>query len=90
MTQAVFALLFVLAAYQVYVSVLLARSEVLTRSQCLAQIGIVWLLPAVGAVVCHWFYRLHSVHEQPAVLGYRKPHPMANAESGPINDLTSD
>lgn len=56
--------------YQTYVTVLLARSEVLSAMQLWAQLAIVWLLPLVGAVICHWFYRLHGAYERPRELKY--------------------
>ena len=51
-------------AYQTYVSVLLLRAG-LSRLQLGFQLALTWLLPLVGAAVCHWFLRLHEVNERP-------------------------
>lgn len=56
--------------YQAYVTVLLTRSEVLSTMQLWAQLAIIWLLPLVGAVICHWFFRLHGAYEKPRELKY--------------------
>ena len=57
-------------SYQAYVTVLLARSGALSTVQLWAQIAVVWLLPLIGAVICHWFFRLHGAYEKPRELKY--------------------
>lgn len=59
-------------AYQTWVTVKLARADDLSRTQRIAQIAIVWLVPLIGGILCHWFYRLHGVYERPQELGYPK------------------
>ncbi len=77
----------VVVGYQAYVTVLLARSGALSRWQLGIQGAIVWLLPLVGAVICHFFLRLHDSNEPPRELGYREGNPYNAIENGPANDL---
>jgi hypothetical protein len=60
-----------LLSYQAYVTRLLRRSGILAGRQLYAQLALIWLLPLVGAVVCHWFFRFHGTYEKPHELGYR-------------------
>jgi hypothetical protein len=84
-TLGTLALIAVALGYQLYVSVLLVRYGELTRVQLSAQLGLIWLIPLLGAVVCHWFLRLHGVHER-----RRGPDRAADtldgAENIPVND----
>jgi hypothetical protein len=57
-------------AYQGYVTTVLVRFGSLSRVQVVAQVALVWLVPMLGALVCHWFFRLHGVYEKPRELGY--------------------
>jgi hypothetical protein len=59
-------------AYQGFVSALLVRSRELSKFQMFAQLAIIWVLPILGAALCHWFFRLHATHEKPRNLGYPK------------------
>lgn len=77
----------VVFGYQAYVTVLLARSGVLSRWQLGIQGALVWLLPLVGAVICHFFLRLHDSNEPSRELGYREGNPYNAIENGPANDL---
>ena len=43
----------VVIVYQLFVTLLLVRSGLLTREQLVAQCVLVWLVPLIGAVVCH-------------------------------------
>ena len=62
--------LFVIAclvlAYQIWVSVLLIKAGgVYSRIQLIVQLCLVWLLPFLGAVACHFFFKLTGAHEPP-------------------------
>ncbi|MDR6427325.1 hypothetical protein J2738_003480 [Variovorax paradoxus] len=46
-----------LLVYDVYVVTLVLRSDAFGRSQKLAQIALVLLLPVIGAAIVHWFAR---------------------------------
>ena len=48
-------------AYQLLVSVLVARSPVFSGRQKIAQIVLIWFLPMLGAFIAHWTIR--STHE---------------------------
>jgi hypothetical protein len=52
-----FALLGALACYQICVSVLIFRADEYDHKQQRLQILIVWLLPLIGALGCHFFMR---------------------------------
>ncbi len=73
--------------YQTYVTMLLARSGALSKWQLGIQGALVWLLPLVGAVICHFFLRLHDSNEPPRERGYREGNPYNAIENGPANDL---
>jgi hypothetical protein len=73
-------------AYQAYVSTILVRSRDMDTQQKCLQLGVVWLLPLLGAILCHWFYRLHAVHDRPNKLGYGEAQSPQDAENGPIHD----
>jgi len=60
----------VAVGYPAYVTTLLVRSEALSPLQLRLQLVLVWLLPLVGAVICHWFFRLHGAYEKPRELKY--------------------
>lgn len=47
-------------AYQVWITAALVKAEHLSRGQRYAQIALVWFVPVVGALLCHWFLRLHG------------------------------
>jgi hypothetical protein len=49
------AVLFVLmVAYQIYVSRRVARSHIYSNDQRIIQLIMIWLLPMIGASICHW------------------------------------
>ena len=78
------ALAFVVVAYQFFVTLLLIRSGLLRREQLVAQCVLVWLVPLIGAVVCHWLYRLHESYAPSPRSRETLPDPLDN---GPVNDL---
>ena len=51
---------FCAVAYEVWVTAALVKAEHLSRGQRYAQISLVWFVPVVGALLCHWFLRLHG------------------------------
>ena len=77
----------VVIGYQGYVTVLLGRSGTLSKWQMITQGALVWLLPLLGAVICHWFLRLHDANEPPRERGYREGNPYGAIEKGPVNDF---
>lgn len=50
-------------AYQLWVTAALVKAQHLSRGQRHAQLFIVWVVPLVGALLCHWFLRLHGAWE---------------------------
>jgi hypothetical protein len=78
------ALAFVVVAYQLFVTLLLVRSGLLTGEQLVAQSLLVWFLPLIGAIVCHWLYRLHGSYGPSPRSRETLPDPLDN---GPVNDL---
>jgi len=79
------ALVAVVAMYQAYVTLAIARSGLLTRTQLLTQCALIWLLPLLGAVVCHWFYALHRTYEKSSRPARDSlPDPL---QPGPVNEL---
>lgn len=78
------ALAFVVVAYQLFVTLLLVRSGLLTREQLVVQCVFVWFVPLIGAVVCHWLYRLHGSNGPSPRSRETLPDPLDN---GPVNDL---
>jgi hypothetical protein len=74
-------------AYQAWVTQLLVRGSVLERRQLRAQLVLVWLLPLLGAAICHWFYRLHAAYDPSSkfMKDETLPHPLA---PGPVNDVS--
>lgn len=74
-------------AYQSYVTALLARSGALTGVQLSVQCLLIWLVPMVGAVICHWFFKLHGTNDPPHEKGYRNDNPYNAIENGPASDL---
>ncbi|MBN8780781.1 hypothetical protein [Thiobacillus sp.] len=53
-------------AYQVWVSVLLLKAkDTYSPKQLVVQFFLVWLLPFLGAVICHFFFKLTGTHEPP-------------------------
>lgn len=44
-----------LAVYQLYVSLRVLFAIQYTKLQRLAQLGLIWLIPLFGAIVCHVF-----------------------------------
>ena len=74
----------VVVAYQFFVTLLLVRSGLLTKRQLVAQCVFVWLVPLIGAVVCHWLYRLHGSYGPSPRSQETLPDPLAN---GPVNEL---
>lgn len=76
----------VVVGYQLFVTLLLVRSGLLKRAQLFAQLGVVWIVPLVGAALCHWFYRLHD-HYDPSSRRLNEetlPDPL---QQGPVNEL---
>jgi len=55
--------LFVLA-YEAYAVILVCRASAYSRSQKVAQVAMVLLLPLLGAVIAHWF-ATHGVSPLP-------------------------
>jgi formate/nitrite transporter FocA (FNT family) len=53
----------VLFTYAWYVSTLVLAAKFYSIGQKVVQCLLVWLLPLVGAVIVHWFFRLH--HAEP-------------------------
>lgn len=51
--------------YQAWVTRSVVRADHLSREQRFAQLASVWCVPAVGAVLCHWFLRLHATSDPP-------------------------
>jgi hypothetical protein len=47
----------------------------------------IWLLPLIGAAICHWFLKLHDANEPPREKGYREENPYNAIENGPANEL---
>lgn len=74
----------VVIVYQLFVTLLLVRSGLLTREQLVAQCVLVWLVPLIGAVVCHWLHRLHGSYRPSPRSQETMPDPLAN---GPVNEL---
>jgi ACR3 family arsenite efflux pump ArsB len=52
-TVIITALLLVVIAYQVYVTVRVVKSDQYSPTQRMLQIALVWLVPVVGAAICH-------------------------------------
>jgi hypothetical protein len=71
-------------AYQAYVTALLVRSDALSRLQLRFQLVLVWLAPLIGAVICHWFFRLHGAYEKPRELKYPEGETYDGIEKGDI------
>jgi hypothetical protein len=73
------------AAYQAYVTLIIARSGLLTRVQRLSQVALIWVLPMVGAAICHSIYRLHGTFESTSKFPQDSmPDPL---QPGPVNEL---
>lgn len=45
--------------YSAYVHILVLQADFYSRAQKVMQCLVVWLLPLVGALLVHWFYRAH-------------------------------
>lgn len=41
-------------AYQIHISRRVARSRIYSNDQRIIQLIMIWLLPVIGASVCHW------------------------------------
>ena len=54
-----FVALFAVATYGAYVAALVVRADFYTRPQKTAQVLLALLVPLLGPLVVHWFYRLH-------------------------------
>ena len=66
MTATFFVIAGLILAYQIWVSVLLVRAGgVYSRNQFIVQLCLVWLLPFLGAVACHFFFKLTGTYEPP-------------------------
>ena len=65
MTNALTLAVLVLLVVNATVTVLIARATLYTRSQKLAQAGVVWVLPIAGAIIVFAVLRSNREHAEP-------------------------
>lgn len=71
------AVLLVLAvAYQIYVSRRVSRNRIYSDDQRIIQLIMIWLLPVIGASICHWM-----INDAEAGDGLGESHPADDASS---------
>lgn len=61
-----FAALLAVAAYGAYVATLIVRADFYTRPQKTAQVLLALLVPLLGPLVVHWFYKMHRAPQNTA------------------------
>jgi Zn-dependent protease with chaperone function len=72
----------VLVGYHIYVGTEMLRADCYSRGQKIAQASILLLLPLLGALLIHWFLRMHEATQDApdrAFIAQREP----NAETLP-------
>ncbi len=57
-------------AYQIYVSRRVSRNRIYSDDQRLIQLIMIWLLPVIGASICHWM-----INDAEAGDGLGESHP---------------
>lgn len=81
-----YALVMLIAVYQIFVSIVIWRAEEFEQIQRAFQLGLIWLIPIFGALGCHLFLRsqrniIHNkdngfVQQEPDVeVGFGDVHP---------------
>ena len=83
-----FVALFAVATYGAYVAALVVRADFYTRPQKTAQVLLALLVPLLGPIVVHWFYRLHLTQPHKADRAFipqdEPAHDMARAPHRPL------
>jgi hypothetical protein len=80
-----------LVGYASYVGALVIQADFYTRRQKFAQCLLILLVPLIGTVIVHWFFKLH--HAQPggpdrAFIPQREPGPEETPLRRPYIDET--
>lgn len=57
-------------AYQIYISCRVTRNRIYSDDQRIIQLVMIWLLPVIGASICHWI-----INDAEAGDGLGESHP---------------